>query len=353
MTNTNLASLFEANYDLAASETFSRDTYRALGEIRAEFSTDDVEALYNRIDGTITSFSRHIDFVKRGLSSLANARAKRFDRFGITPNVAYRLHEILEDIEMDIPAWLPRAYRRDAEAGSSHRYLFLFNWATVPVTAIPDRHYSYFMLRLQEQLSPATSPKRPQATSALKKPGGEAMTEASSPTPPKSQPEPATPASSPVRLVPQAEAAPTSAENETVAHGMYVAKKYLMMAEAAKGRGLEFSLSIEEMSALLKTRVCYYTDADLVVFPHDREAMKRKGEALPGNYLTLDRKDNNKGYVSGNVVACSQEINKLKDQMSAVEFERTVSMKKLLEQGNFSSEQLAALTVLMKSSTGS
>lgn len=61
---------------------------------------------------------------------------------------------------------------------------------------------------------------------------------------------------------------------------------------------------------------------------------------LPPNYLTIDRLDSEKGYISGNVVVCSNEINQLKDRMPAQEFSKAIAMRKLLREANMSPEMM-------------
>lgn len=76
----------------------------------------------------------------------------------------------------------------------------------------------------------------------------------------------------------------------------FVALKYLNTQISASSRGIEFNLTLSEMRNILKRKTCYYSGAKFT----DK------------NKLTLDRKDNKIGYVSGNVVACSHIINSMK-----------------------------------------
>jgi hypothetical protein len=134
------------------------------------------------------------------------------------------------------------------------------------------------------------------------------------------------------------------ATNETAEHGQFVAKKYLWLMDSAMKRGHVFSLPIEELSTLLKKAVCFYTGTPLVHYPHDKRA---ENHEIPDNYMTLDRMDNNLGYISGNVVVCSKAINALKDQMSQKEFEQMVALKKIMEQSDFNPNQMRAFSQLM------
>lgn len=88
----------------------------------------------------------------------------------------------------------------------------------------------------------------------------------------------------------------------------YVARKLNAKANNAKDRGIEFNLSFQAMKNLLSANKCYYTG--IVLSKPDANAQK-------ANDLTIDRIDCTKGYVRGNVVACSYAANQLKAQFES------------------------------------
>lgn len=84
-----------------------------------------------------------------------------------------------------------------------------------------------------------------------------------------------------------------------------VAKKLIHLYQSAKDRGIEFNLSFNTVKRLLQTKRCFYTN---VLFEET------------GNYSrTIDRMDAAKGYIEGNVVACTQEINSKKTNLTGDE----------------------------------
>jgi hypothetical protein len=86
-----------------------------------------------------------------------------------------------------------------------------------------------------------------------------------------------------------------------------VAKKMLKIYQSAADRKLEFNLSFESVKKLLSYQTCYYTN--------------RKFED-EGNYSrSFDRVDSAKGYIEGNVVACTVDINGKKSNLSFEEIE--------------------------------
>ena len=88
-----------------------------------------------------------------------------------------------------------------------------------------------------------------------------------------------------------------------------VAKKYLSLKESSRDRGIEFGMSLTSLKNLYRAKKCYYTG----------EPMKLGGNNH--NSLTLDRVDNNKGYVKGNVVACVKWFNELKGSLTPKEID--------------------------------
>ena len=86
-----------------------------------------------------------------------------------------------------------------------------------------------------------------------------------------------------------------------------VAKKLLNIYQSAMDRKLEFNLSFESVKTLLKFQTCYYTGRKF-----DNE----------GPYArSIDRIDSNKGYIEGNVVSCTVDINGKKSNLSDDEIE--------------------------------
>lgn len=79
-----------------------------------------------------------------------------------------------------------------------------------------------------------------------------------------------------------------------------LAEAYLKKAQSSKDRGLAFELSFMSYKNLMTAKRCYYTGLPLDVVVGSRM------------HRTIDRLDNSKGYVKGNVVACCQAANSLK-----------------------------------------
>jgi hypothetical protein len=81
-----------------------------------------------------------------------------------------------------------------------------------------------------------------------------------------------------------------------------VAKKLVNIHSSAQSRNLEFNLTFEYVKKLLEYNTCYYTN---IPFTEDGPAQR-----------TFDRVDNEKGYIVGNVVACTSDINGKKNNLT-------------------------------------
>lgn len=81
-----------------------------------------------------------------------------------------------------------------------------------------------------------------------------------------------------------------------------VARKMIKIYQSAADRKLDFDLSLETVRKLLTYKSCYYTNRE---FDEDG-AFSR----------SFDRVDSSKGYVEGNVVSCTVDINGKKSNLT-------------------------------------
>jgi len=79
-----------------------------------------------------------------------------------------------------------------------------------------------------------------------------------------------------------------------------VAEKLIRTNTGAKKRKIDFDLSFSKVKALMKAKKCFFTGVLLNDVEND-----------PSKF-TIDRLDNDRGYVDDNVVAASLRINKIK-----------------------------------------
>lgn len=86
-----------------------------------------------------------------------------------------------------------------------------------------------------------------------------------------------------------------------------VAKKMINLQQSATSRGFEFDLSFDTVKYLMTRTNCYYTGIE---FEEDGKLS-----------LSIDRVDTKRGYIEGNVVACTQDINGKKANLSLEEIQ--------------------------------
>lgn len=80
-----------------------------------------------------------------------------------------------------------------------------------------------------------------------------------------------------------------------------VALKYLGKKRNALSRGIEFKLTLADMARIMRSKRCFYSNVPLT---------------LDGvNKLTIDRVDASKPYDRNNSVACSKQVNDLKNKL--------------------------------------
>ena len=91
-------------------------------------------------------------------------------------------------------------------------------------------------------------------------------------------------------------------DNKPIISDVEVAKKLVNIHSSAQSRNLEFNLTFECVKKLLEYTTCFYTN---VTFTEDGP-----------NARSFDRVDNEKGYVVGNVVACTVDLNGKKNNLS-------------------------------------
>ncbi len=81
-----------------------------------------------------------------------------------------------------------------------------------------------------------------------------------------------------------------------------VARKMIKIHQSAADRKLNFDLSLDTVRKLLTYKTCYYTNRE---FDEDGPFSR-----------SFDRIDSSKGYVEGNVVSCTVDINGKKSNLT-------------------------------------
>jgi hypothetical protein len=98
-----------------------------------------------------------------------------------------------------------------------------------------------------------------------------------------------------------------------------LATRYVSTARSAVDRNIEFSLTLSDMRSILRRNVCPYTGSVMTDVIND------------DNQKTLDRIDASRGYVRGNVIACSKKINSTKGNLTS---DQILAMAKVIKRKN-------------------
>lgn len=83
----------------------------------------------------------------------------------------------------------------------------------------------------------------------------------------------------------------------------YIAKKYVNKVKNCANLGLLFELTFMQFKRLMITKRCKFTGVTLTY---------QVGVVQVDSDVTIDRVDNSKGYIKGNVVACCRGYNTFK-----------------------------------------
>jgi len=79
--------------------------------------------------------------------------------------------------------------------------------------------------------------------------------------------------------------------------------KYVRTSQSAKNRGIEFNLPFTSFKNIMRAKKCQYTG---VILTEPKMNNPRPTD------VTVERVDNKKGYVKGNVIAVCREANQIK-----------------------------------------
>ena len=105
---------------------------------------------------------------------------------------------------------------------------------------------------------------------------------------------------------------------------MYICKKMVHIMQSGSKRNIEVNLKFSTLKWVMKSKKCFFTGVKLNFIDNDP------------NQLTIDRLDNDKGYIDANIVACSKEFNQIKGNLTLKQIE--LLYKKLETKGLFPNE---------------
>lgn len=305
--------LIRNNQNILNSPAFSQRLHESIDDFFIHAPIDELLVFYKANlkilpdDGILT----------KGLAILTNCKKKGQSHFLLRPYIAGFIHQKLGITGIEAPPWLPLTFKLESQAKSDET-LFGYDITTVSINTIDNADVNQ-ILALAHSFIRENKPKPTREPSTV-----------------TSEQEKIQPSKDPIVEMKKS--------NPRVNHDAFLAKKYLSLIGSAASRGLDFDLTLSELEKVIASPKCHFSGAELVFYPHE------KGEELPDNYLTIDRLDNNKGYVYGNIVCCSRFMNKIKDQMPPNEFEEIANLHNMVQSKNLGEGQRKALQELLMSS---
>lgn len=325
--------------------------------IEARQAIDDGMFVTRSLEAFIDSGLAHMETVKRR----AKETGKPMSNMRLSAHSVNRIKEFLTELQLDnlpdlvVPDYLAGTYIVENEYGSARRYSAYWKWSTVDVQYI-DRQLLPAISKLAIEYEQAWRENRIASVNVVRPPlpsvdnipslnelPKKVVTLVSSVALPETVKE--------ELLDEKIDALRDELEfqqllqrevNENVKFSMFTARRYLDKVHDAYRRGIEFSLTIEDFAALMRHRVCHFTNVPLVVDIGEQGLRERR---IPDNYLSLDRLDSNLGYHRNNVVVCAHSVNVHKNRMSEQQFKQLTSMVTLMS--SLSEEQRTAMQGLM------
>ncbi len=332
--------------------------------------------LYDNLHAEVSDISQLHSFVVSGVNRIKELQNKRKEYFLINPNGAYQLNVLLKQEGFMSPPWLPETFREESNGNSRHRWTYYFNWSTVLPTYIYYNEQSSIELNIRrfaldsgfeekgddetynnafsenkdlQNLSAELSEQATSQSSSVKKKIAPVQTPKKTTHSLTKREESLNRSSAEIQVAPVAlKEEPKDALNddasvtplsqvdvsERAKHSLLSARIYLALYTKAGEEQVPFSITIEEASELLKTPTCHFTDTAL---------LKDETAIAEPSHITLTRLFPEKGFVLGNVVACTNHVNKLKSEMNPAKFEQTMGALKTLSASNMDMEQIKQL----------
>lgn len=111
--------------------------------------------------------------------------------------------------------------------------------------------------------------------------------------------------------------------NDKLQFNLAVSRKFYQKYLNAQNRKIEFDLNLTTIRNLLRAKTCPYTGITMHIY-----VGMKQGDTIPDDSLSIERVDNDKGYVKGNVIAVSHKANKNRGDISPKQIEKMYKLMK-------------------------
>lgn len=377
-----------------ANQTDFDDLYRSSIEIlkKRQFSTElldfsnrqqriDVdidEALfaYEQVFENAPAASHMLSFINKGIQAIKDAIKRNNTVFSLTANSIHQLREMMIQHELHIPSWMPETFRLpNNNPQFAHNYIYYFDWSTVGanLVAFTDRNTIEVIIKrlstsaptaqknsgkdifaqagtlskdpvlthMQTQLKQSASSKDAPKVLPLNAPAPQAK-----PVSAVSQAQPVTPVASASLMTATTSVTLTAGETQLpsrVKLSLLAARQYMDLYAKSLAESVPFTLAIDDLTELLRTKECHFTQQALTMEPGE------SGQ-ISDSHVAIARLNNSKGFVTGNLVACSQKSLSLKGELDASAFEQIMSALKTIMNSGLNQQQIQMMGMQMASS---
>lgn len=344
-----LQEIMDKNVQTLNSIDFAMSVNKALGDISIFIPIDTIMQSYSDIAHIVQPDSQADNFISKGLHYMEISKKKQHTTNPLSAFAAHRLTEICQQLDIATPSWVPRVHKVEVH-NSIHQYSYFFDWSTVKAAQIPNKYTNYFEGKLRGNIKE----REQQPTNIRNSAIADQLQGLEIQTVPFDE-----------SMVQQEETQQlnvdfTEASGESTGviaghietsdlqanakHGLFVASTYISLSQAATEANVIFNLDIEQLSTLLKTNVCHFTDEKLVL-----EHINGSPRILAPNHIVVARKDEQGGYEIDNLIISSHQFIELRKTMTPEQFKQTAEAKKLMVKAGISPEQMALMASITPS----
>lgn len=373
MSNTNQTAfddLYRASTHILKQQKFSTELLNFSNrQQKIEVDIDEALFAYEQVSENAPAASHMLNFINKGIQSIKDAMKRNHTLFSMTANSIHQLRDMMLQNEIHVPSWMPETFRLvNNNPQFAHNYIYYFDWSTVGVNLVSssDRNTIEVIIKrlsmnapaaqkdsakstvsqagtlsndpvlthMQTQLKQAASPDAPKVL-PLNAPAPQAKPVAAAPAP--AQPV-TTVVSAPATTVATPTASVTLTAGETqlparVKLSLLAARQYMDLYAKSLAETVPFTLSIDDLTELLRTKECHFTQQALTMEPGE------SGQ-ISDSHVAIARLNNSKGFVTGNLVACSHKALLLKGELDASAFEQMMSALKTLMNSGLNQQQI-------------
>lgn len=376
-TSTSFDDLYRESTSVLKQREFSTELLNFSNrQQRIDVDIDDALSAYKQVSEDSPVAAHMLSFVNKGIQSIKDSMARRHTVFSLTANSVHQLREMMIQLDIQVPSWMPETFRLpNNNPQFTHNYTYYFDWSTVGAHLVSqtDKKTIEVIIKRLSKNGPAhkknldtgtadrmgslaNHPVLSQAQQQLKSAASAPKVlplDAPAPQPNNNQVSPAT-VSAPVTVastgVSTLSVAPAVPATTAVDHqlsprvklSLLAARQYMDLYAKSQEEAVAFTLSIDELTELLRTKECYFTQEALVM-EHSEHA-----QMINDNQIAIARLNHSKGFVTGNLVACSHKALLLKGELDASAFEQMMSALNTLKNSGLSPQQLQTMMTSMK-----